>query len=998
MIKGIIKYRFLTFYIVALTLLQTVCSQLTVAQNTITGTITSEENGESLPGVTILVKGTGDGTISSVDGEFSIAAAPNDTLVFSSVGFETQQVLVGNQTVINIILAPDLEVLKEVVVIGYGGVRKRDLTGSVATVTSEQLQTVPALNAIDALQGQVAGLQITNDSGAPGAAPVVRIRGVGTTGNTSPLYVVDGVLLNDITWLNSFDIESINVLKDASATAIYGNRGANGVIIIETKGGDNRNGGSTIGFNSYYGVQIQQNTIDLLNAQEYAEVRNVIAPGTFNNIDGSGTDWQDLIFESAPIQSHNVSISGSGKQNDYYFSLGYFGQDGVIPESRYQRVTLKVNESYRVKKYLTVGTNLTISAFWQDNTRTDAPFNAYRANPIVEPFDAEGNFNPVEDVGNILADLAFTTDNQTSGVRTIGNVFMEGKFLKHFTAKSSLGVESLREINEVFVPEFFVSQEQQNAATNFFENRFERTAWVWENTINYDREFGPHRLNAVAGYTMQQVRNEQLSLGADSLFRSERDFRFFDQTNINSEQVTNGVRDFGDYFNQISYLARVNLSLFDRYLVTATYRRDGSSKFLQDNQYGNFYAFAGGWNLSNEAFLTLPKWVSNLKLRGSWGVVGNDKINYLGAYSVVDNNVNAVFGSDEQLNFGQTDGALGNENLQWEEVRQSNIGFEFGLFDYKLTGEIDYYLRKTTNTLIGLRPPAFSGNTADVIVNAGEFENKGIELSLSWLEKLGPVDFSVGANLTTINNETLQVSGVENANEIFGFAGGQTVSRTAEGLPIGAFFGYDVIGVYQTQEEVDNLPSFGNSQPGDLIYRDVNDDGVISEEDRTFLGSSIPELLYGLDISATFKNFSLALIFQGQAGNKIFNIKETIRPDPYNWEQRAINYWRGPGTSNSEPRPTAGGNNYEPSSHYIQNGGFFRLRTVTLSYAIPETLLEKLNLQTAGVFLRGNNVFTITDFTGYSPEIANGNPLINGVSLGTFPVASTYSLGLNLTF
>lgn len=998
MIKGIVKYRFLSFYLVALTLLQTTCPQQAVAQNTITGTITSEENGESLPGVTILIKGTGNGTISSVNGDFSIAASPNDTLIFSSVGFVTQQVRVGNQTVINVMLATDLKVLEEVVVIGYGGVRKQDLTGSVATVTAEQLQTVPALNAIDALQGQVAGLQITNDSGAPGAAPVVRIRGVGTTGNTSPLYVVDGVLLNDITWLNSFDIESINVLKDASATAIYGNRGANGVIIIETKGGDNRNGGATIGFNSYYGVQIQQNTIDLLNAQEYAEVRNVIAPGTFNNINGSGTDWQDLIFESALIQSHNVSISGSGEQNDYYFSLGYFGQDGVIPESRYQRVTLKVNESYRVKKYLTAGTNLTISAFWQDNTRTDAPFNAYRANPVIEPFDADGNFNPVEDVGNILADLAFTTDNQTSGVRTIGNVFLEGKFLSHFTAKSSLGVESLREINEVFVPEFFVSQEQQNAATNFFENRFERTAWVWENTINYDREFGPHRLNAVAGYTMQQVRNEQLSLGADSLFRSERDFRYFDQTNINSEQVTNGVRDFGDYFNQISYLARVNLSLFDRYLITATYRRDGSSKFLQDNQYGNFYAFAGGWNLTNEAFLTLPEWVSNLKLRGSWGIVGNDKINYLGAYSVVDNNVNAVFGTDEQLNFGQTDGALGNENLQWEEVRQSNIGFEFGLFDYKLTGEIDYYLRKTTNTLIGLRPPAFSGNTADVIVNAGEFENKGIELSLSWLEKLGPVDFSVGTNLTTINNETLQVSGVENANEIFGFAGGQTVSRTAEGLPIGAFFGYDVIGVYQTQEEVDNLPSFGNSQPGDLIYRDVNNDGVISEEDRTFLGSSIPDLLYGLDISATYKNFSLALIFQGQAGNKIFNIKETIRPDPYNWEQRAINYWRGPGTSNSQPRPTAGGNNYEPSSHYIQDGGFFRLRTVTLSYAIPQTLLEKLNLQTAGVFLRGNNVFTITDFTGYSPEIANGNPLINGVSLGTFPVASTYSLGLNLTF
>lgn len=973
------------------------CPVLVLAQNTVDGRVVSATEAEGLPGVTIKIKGTSKGVVTDVNGGFTVAVSPEDILIFSYVGFITQEIPVLNQTTINVELLADIEVLEEVVVIGYGSVRKSDLTGSVVTVSSEQLQTVPSLNVMDALQGQVAGLQITNNSGAPGAAPVVRIRGVGTTGNTSPLYVVDGVLLNDITWLNSYDIASMTVLKDASATSIYGNRGANGVIIIETRNGKGQSD-ATIGINTYYGIQLQQNRIDLLDAREYAEVRNVIAPGTFNNVEQGSTDWQDLIFEVAPIQSHNLSISGAGEQNEYYFSLGYFGQDGVIPESSYKRLTFKINENYRFKEHLTIGTNLTISTFWQDNTRTDAPFNAYRASPIVAPFDAEGNFNPVDDVGNILADLAYTTDNKTSGVRTVGNVFMEGVILEHFTTKSSFGIEHLREVNEVFIPEFFVSQEQQNAATDFFENRFNRSAWVWENTINYDKEFGPHRLNAVVGYTMQQVRNEQLNLGADSLFRSETDFRYFDQTNVNVEQITNGVRDFGDYYNQLSYLARINVSFFENYLFTATYRRDGSSKFLGDNQYGNFYALAGGWNLTNESFLTLPIWVSNLKLRGSWGIVGNDKINYLGAYSVVDNNVNAVFGIDEQLHFGQTDGRLGNENLQWEEVEQSNIGLEFDLFDYKLTGEFDYYLRKTTNTLIGLRPPAFSGNTAEVIANAGEFENKGIELYLSWQDELGPVEYNIGTNLTTINNKTLQVSGVDNANEIFGFAGGQTVSRTVTGLPIGAFFGYDVVGVYQTQEEVDNLPSFGNSEPGDLIFRDVNNDGEITEADRTFLGSSIPDLLYGLDISIKYGSLSFSMIFQGQSGNKIYNIKETIRPDPYNWEQHVINYWRGAGTSNSEPRPTPGGNNYEPSSYFIQDGGFFRLRTLTLTYTLPQKTLDVLTLKTANVFLRGNNVFTVTEFTGYSPEIANGNPLINGVSLGTFPVASSYSLGLNLTF
>lgn len=975
------------------------------AQTQVSGRVVSSTDGLPLPGVNVLIQNSTRGAATDIDGNYSLEIQPGDEiLIFSFVGYFAQEVNIAGRSLINITMEPDFGELEEIVVVGYGTVRKSDLTGSVSSIQGEELVTVPAVNPMDALQGKVAGVQIANSSGAPGLEPpVIRIRGVGTSGDPSPIFVVDGVILNDISYLNSSDIESVEVLKDASALAIYGNRGANGVILITTKLGKPGQG-TTVNVFSEYSLQVQQDRIDLLSGREFAEVTNVISPRTFNNLDAvPNTDWQDLIFETAPIQNHQVSVSGGSENNQYYFSLGYFNQQGTIPESAFERLTVKLNERFTPKPYLAIGTNLTVSPFRRDNTNTRAPVIAYRASPAVEPFDEDGNFNEVIGVGNILANFEFDTDNVTRGITTVGQLFAEGYFLDGFTFKTSLGTELLFEENEVFVPVFFVSAAQQNEVNRFEKNSFRRTSWMWENTLSYDKEIGVHRVNAVAGFTLQEVQNERLNLTARNLFREGEDFRYLGPGTLDPSTTDNSIRDVRDFFNQISYLGRVNYSYDNRYIATFTFRRDGSSKFLGGNRYGNFPAVAFGWNVINERFIAMPEIISNLKLRASWGIVGNDKIDYLAGFNTVGNDFNAVLGLNEQQFFGQSDSRFGNPDLEWEEVAQIDIGLEVGLFDDQLIAEFDYYRRDTDGILIGLPLPDYLGNGANVVFfNAGEVRNSGLEFNIQWRDQVGEVRYNAGVLGAFNDNETLFVSGVEGSDELLSpVVGNNVVTLTRAGLPIGAFFGYVVDGVFQNEDEIANNPSISGAEPGDLIFRDVNGDGQITGDDRTFIGSSIPDFTYGIDLGASYKNFSLDLLFQGQMGNDIYNIKETIRPAPFNYEQRVINYWRGEGTSTTEPRPTIGGNNFLPSTRFVQDGSFIRLRTITLAYDLPAVLLNKANFSAGRVYLRGTNVFTITDFTGYNPEVADGNPLLNGIDglqRGTIPVASVYSLGLNLTF
>ena len=968
------------------------------SQYVLTGTVEDEETGELLPGVSIKVIGSDGGTSTNLDGKYTLTINEESELRFSFIGYKTQTIAVNGRSRIDVKMLKDVEQLSEVVVIGYGSVQKSDLTGSVSSVKGEELSSMPTVNPVDALQGKLAGVQITNSSGAPGSSPNVQIRGIGTPGNSSPIYVVDGVILNDISFLNARDIENVEVLKDASALSIYGNRGANGVIIVTTKLGKVGQPATT-SVNSEYGVQIQQQRIDLLSGRQFAEVVNAIDPGTYNNLDIlPNTDWQDFVFEQAPIQNHQLSISGASDQNQYFFSLGYFDQFGTIPESRYQRVTLKINDKYNPKSYLSFGTNLTVAPFISNNTIGNAPFNAYRAWPIIEPYDENGDFNQVPNVGNILADFKYNTDNVTKGLRTVGQIYAVTKFLNGFSFKTSLGTEFLIEENESFVPVFQVAgSAQANPVSRYTLNNFRRSSILLENTLSYDRKIEKHQINAVVGYTVQTVTNEGLSITARDLIRERKDFRYLDASNVDETTISNGIRDLGDYYNQISYLGRVNYSFDNRYIATFTFRRDGSSKFIGDNKYGNFPAVGLGWNVINEEFINLPDVFSNLKVRGSWGRIGNDKISYVDSYSRVGNNLNAVFGLAEEVYFGQSYVGFGNQNLIWEEVEQFDIGLELGFLNDRLTAEFDYYNRETKNILIGLPVPLYLGNgTGNVTFNAGEARNRGFEFNINWQDNVGDFKYSLGINGATLNNQMVKVSGVEGSDELLGSLGG-IVTRTIAGESIGSFYGYQVVGVFQNTDQINNTPSFSGTQPGDLIFADLNGDDVLNDRDRTNIGSPIPNLTYGFNMEVAYKGIGLSALIQGQEGNKILNYKETVRPDRYNFEAHVYSYWDGEGSTNTEPRPTDGGNNYRISDFYIQDGSFLRLRTLTISYDLPKAWLAKASLTKGRIYVRGNNIITNTKFTGYSPEIG-GSPLLNGIDRGEYPVNSSYSLGLNLTF
>ncbi len=971
----------------------------------ISGKVTAGDTGEPLPGVNILLQGSTRGTITDIEGNYQLDVLTEDeVLVFSYIGYEQKEIQIGNQTTINVILQLDTRALEEIVVIGYGTVNKSDLTGAVSSVRGKDLTKMPMINPAQALQGKVPGVQVTSESGAPGAKTIVRIRGTGTFNNAAPIYVVDGVILDDIDFLNAADIQSMEILKDASATAIYGSRGANGVIIVTTKQGEKGQEAPVIHVSAEYSLQVLQNKIDLLNGSEFATIVNEIRPGSYNNIDAvPNTDWQDLIFDTAPIQNYQISASGASTKTQYYVGVGYFNQKGIIPKSNYERLSIKLNNTYHITDNIRFGNNLTISPHWQQNTNVNAVFVVYRAQPVITPYQPDGSYSEVPGVGNVLADIE-NTNSFNKGYRGVGNFYGEVDFLKGFTFKSSFGIDLDNKKEKIFTPEFYVSPQQQNAFSRLNKNYDNSLSWLWENTLTYQKDINKHRINVLGGYTMQEVSSEYLNLVAQNLTRDDEDFWYINPNNINPNSVENSVR-LNQNFSMISYLFRVNYTFDNRFLFTATFRRDGSSKFSQGNRYADFPSFAFGWNVINESFMGNTGILSNLKFRASWGVIGNEKIPYDRQFSGVDNGINAVFGKNEVLVPGMTYGLTGNPDLSWENTYQTDIGIETGFLNDKITAEIDYYRRITKDILIDLPVSGYLGNgpNASITYNAAEVLNEGIELNLIWIGNLKALEYRIGLNGTTIHNETLKVRGTGGGDDALEGIFNGTLTRTTPGLPIGAFYGYETDGLFQTADELASYPHRSDAQPGDLRFVDTNNDGILNGDDRTYLGSPIPKYLYGINLEGDLKGFSLSLDFQGQGGNKIYNGKETIRPDLYNFEQHVFDRWTGPNTSNSEPRATAGGYNFLHSSRFVLDGSFFRLRSATLGYTLPQSVSQKMKMRSAQVYLRGTNVFTLTKFTGYSPEVGSTsdrseNPILNGIDSGTYPVPSIYSLGLNVSF
>jgi len=964
---------------------------------TVSGTVTDLEEGEPLIGVTVVLQNTSKGTITDYNGEYSIEVeSPTDTLVFSYVGYSTRKVAAGVENRLDIQLALEAEALDEVVVVGYGTMRKSDLTGSVFSVKGKEINQNPDANALQGLQGRVPGVQVSSPSGNPGENPVVRIRGVATfLGGASPIFVVDGVITDDISFLNSGDIESVEVLKDASATAIYGTRGANGVIIITTKSG--QTGKPQVNLNATYSQEFVPQKIDVLEAREFAQVVNEIQPGTFNNLDAlPNTNWQDeVINDGAPIQKYELSVSGGSDNYTYYFGGSYYDQTGVLEKSDYQRYSLKLNNNLKATDFLSIGTNLTFSKEDKNNP-PGVVATAYRAWPTSTPTNAEGEFIEVMGSGNPLAAIE-VTNNFDDRLRAIGNLYADLNFLRDFTFRTSYQLDWRLRENTSFSPVFFVSPQQQNEINDLSKSRDLQNNWIWENTLTYKKDFGNNRFNIVGGYTAQEFSSEGFSANVDDLIRESEDFWYISAGDATTLNAFNSESSF----SYISYLFRLNYSFAGKYLFTGTFRRDGSSKFGPDNRWGNFPSLALGWRLSEEPFLAGVKSLDNLKFRVSWGINGNDQIPFNGRFARVgSNSLEAVFGPGEVLVPGATLTDAGNPGLQWENTESYDIGLEFSFLSGRITGELDYYNKQTDKVLVSLLLPAHFGNGAfnRVVFNAADVENSGFEFFLNYNNSVGDFTYNLGINGSTVNNEVLSVGAADEFIQDGSLNNGQLVTRTEKGFPVGAFFGYKTEGVFQNEAELNQFATLPGQRVGDFRYQDTNNDGTISPEDRVVLGSYIPDYLFGFNADVGYKGFNLQVFFQGQVGNEIYNGKRAVRPELYNFESFILDRWTGEGSTNSQPRLTNAGLNYSPSDWFIEDGSFLRIRNVTLSYQPNKAFLQRFGLGSASIFLRGTNVHTFTEYSGYSPEIASQNVLSSGIDLGLYPITAVYSAGINLSF
>jgi TonB-linked SusC/RagA family outer membrane protein len=983
---------------------------------TIKGTVSTSDTEETLPGASVVVKETTTGTVTDLDGKYSLEVPQGQViLVVSFVGYETKEVEVGLQAVVDVLLDPKKETLDEVVVIGYGTVRKSDLTGSVGSIKSDELVKITSSNPMQSLQGRVTGVQVSSLSGAPGNNPTVRIRGVGTFNNTSPIYVVDGVILDDISFLNSADILSMEVLKDASATAIYGSRGANGVIMVTTKSGKKDQEKTVFSINGEYGLQRVARKIDLLNGKEFATIANEIKTGSYNNVDlVPNTDWQDEVFKIAPVQNYQLSASGATKNVQYYLGLGYFNQQGIIDKSSYERVTLKFNNIFNLTSFLNVGTNISLAPFSQQ-IAPDVTYAVYRAQPVLEPYYPDGSFGVVYNVGNPLADLA-NSNNFRKGIRGVGNIYAEVNFLKSFTFKTSYGVDGgyYKAVN--FTPAFTVynpdgtASQQQNVLSDLTKASSDVFTWLWENTLSYKKEIKKHSFDGVAGYTMQRTTSEEIRVTGNNLIRNGENFWYINPSyiidpanNVNTvNQIYNDV-DPNQYYSMISFLFRVNYSFDKKYILTATFRRDGSSKFSKANRFSNFPSFAAGWNISQENFMKNIDLISKLKLRASWGKIGNEKISYYDRYSRIQSNMIVIFGIDGAPNPAASYGVSGNPDLKWEVSTQTDVGLEIGLLDDRLTGEFDYYNRHTDDILVALSTPGYYGNGegSKVRFNAASMVNRGFEFNVGWRSKVNEFEYGIRVLGSTIHNEVLSIGGNSGVDSVLNdgtIGNGQRVTQSSFGYPIGAFYGYKTDGIFQTQAELDAYPHDSQAGVGDLRFVDVNGDGVINGNDRAYIGSPIPKFIFGFNVDLQYKGFDFSLNIQGQTGNKIFNSKEMVRPDPYNFEAHVMDRWTGPGTSDTEPRPSFGGYNYSVSDKFIYDGSFLRIRNVILGYTFPSNWSDAVYMQKLRVYFKVDNLYTFTKYTGYTPEIGSSSVLSNGIDSGIYPISAIYSFGFNITF
>ena len=977
----------------------------------VSGSVT-DQNGP-LPGVSIVVQGTSIGVATDFDGNYSLGNVPsNGTLVFSYIGYLTKNVPVNGNSSINVQLEEDLQALDEVVVVGYGTQSRAEVTGAITTIDSDEITAVPVATADQALQGRAAGVSVIN-TGSPGAAPVVRIRGLGTMNDNNPLFVIDGVISSGLGNLNPNDIESINVLKDASTTAIYGSLGSNGVVMVTTKKGK-KSEKVNITLDAYTGVQYTNSRYDVLNTEQYLQYLDEafdFVPTSPLSSSANDTDWQDAIFRTGVMQNVDLGFSGGGENSDYRFSAGYLEQEGAIIETGYERFSFRANSNFTLGKFK-FGETMSITFSEQNPERNlgdrsllehaikSAPYlpiyNANNLGGFQGPnSDADGQDaeNPVR-----LQTLGYAENLSTN---ILGSLYGELELMKGLKFKSQVGLEYIVSNYNEFTPSYnddSIGATNSSGFASITKNTGKRKNITLTNSLNYSTTFNDlHNLEVLVLAEKQDTDTDYLNTSSQNDISDE-----VDQVSNSSASLASTTYEY----KRIGYLGRVNYNYDQRYILAVSLRQDASSRFGEDNRWGTFPSVAAGWNVARENFMKNTNF-NTFKLRGSWGVTGNDRIgDYEYSATLLSDFYYPINGS---LAVGTTASGLANSDLKWEETTMLNIGLDLAMFENKFTASLEYFNNKSDDLLMSRTlPPSLGIHSGTITENVGSVETNGFELSLGYNDFEGDFTWSANVNLGISSNEVKSLGSTESLEgAVFE---GNNISRVSVGEPLFYFYGLESDGIYQTQAEVDAVftadPSQTTVQPGDIRYIDQNGDGTITSDDRVKIGTPYPDITYGVNLSAGYKNWDLNAFITGVAGGDLYNTNiydlEGM-PRPFNAGTGVLDRWTGAGTSNSVPRAGGAPQNLSISDRFVEDGSYTRLKNITLGYTLNSEAISDY-ISKLRIYISGQNLITITDYSGLDPEV--GNPLTTqngdsfelGVDRGNYPQPKSVLLGVNVTF
>lgn len=1021
----------------------------------IKGVVTDADTGETLIGVSVGQKGTTNGTMTDLDGYYSINVPTGTTLVFNYVGYDPQEV-VANTTTLDVKLKPSQQLLDEVVVVGYGVQKKSVVTASIARVSAEDLAGVAPVRVDNALKGLAAGVTVMSSSGQPGAASQIRIRGIGTINNSDPLYVVDGMPIEGgLDYLNPSDIASMEVLKDAASGAVYGARAANGVVLITTKTG--KQGKTRVTYDFSYGWQRPWKERDVLNATEYALMMNegAINAGQAPKYNdpysyGKGTNWQKETFNyDAPVVNHQLSVSGASDKISYLLSASYYTQEGIVGgnynRSNYERLTLRSNTNYTLfdvskernwLNSLKITSNLSYARIKSKGIETNSSYgsplgSALALSPLLgvyvegqaaqdqlDYYSKFSDFVPMYDRNNgKLYTMAGADYNEM--VNPLASLSLPGdqnwthKFVANFSAelsiwdslkfKTSYGADLAFWGYDGYTKLYYLTANNKATKTNAYAQKQDGTTWQLENILMYDKVVDKHSFSVLLGQSAK--RSTGSKLGGNRFGIKNLDRPYIDASNGLQENGDMGV--YGGPTNEASLASlfgRISYNFDERYMLQATVRRDGSSRFGSNNHYAVFPSFSLGWNLTNEKFMEKrPEWLTTTKARFSWGKNGNENIGDFRYTVLTESGNNYIFGSGEYLVNGVKAGGLANPDLKWEESEQLDFGLDFGFLNNALTFTMDYYEKKTNGMLMEMNIPAYVGE-AKPLGNVGKMKNSGLEFEAAYRFNTGDWNFRVGGNITYLKNELIEYGNESGWANLDSFQGIGSITRAQNGKPFPYFYGYKTDGIFQNLNEVNSyVNSDGkliqpNAQPGDVRFVDVNGDGIIDDSDRTDIGKGMPDFTYGTNITVSWKSFDLNMMWQGTIGNDVFDATRRADISSSNLPSWMLDRWTGEGTSNKYPRYIQGDNvNWQSSDLYVYDGSYLRLKNIQLGYTLPEKLTRKYFIQSLRLYVSAENLLTFTKYHGYDPEISSGGTSL-GIDRGVYPQSRTFTVGFNLAF